>query len=174
MKKSSFSNLKVLTVSAMLTAVSIVIGILCKNYLNFGNGLFRITFENFPILMSGILFGPVVGACVGIAADVISYILSTQSFAISPIVTLGAAAIGAVSGVVSHLLRSRSTEKQIVFSGMIAHFIGSVCIKSAGLYLYYGAAVLVRVPLYTVIAAFEILLLLFLFRRKSFSSLIQK
>ena len=82
-KAKAFSSVKVLTTGAMLTALSIVIGIFCKNYLNFGNGLFRVTFENFPIILSGILFGPVVGALVGVCSDVLSYVLSTQSLAIS-------------------------------------------------------------------------------------------
>ena len=50
MKKKASTSIRTLTCSALLAAASIVIGILCKNYLNFGNGLFRITFENFPPL----------------------------------------------------------------------------------------------------------------------------
>ena len=78
-RRSVFKKVVALTTAAMLTALSIVIGIFCKNFLNFGMGLFRITFENFPIILSGIMFGPWVGAFVGIASDVLSYILSTQS-----------------------------------------------------------------------------------------------
>ena len=62
MKKS----IRVITLAAMLTAMSVVIGIFCKNFLNFGGGLFRITFENLPIILTGILFGPFVGAVVGV------------------------------------------------------------------------------------------------------------
>ena len=101
-QKKGLKNVYVLVYAAMLAAMGVVIGIFCKNFLNFGNGLFRITLENFPVIIAGIAFGPVVGACVGAVADIISYMLSTQSFAISPIVTLGAAMVGAVSGLVSH------------------------------------------------------------------------
>lgn len=64
MKKS----IKILTTAAMLTAISIVIASLCKviPFLNFGIGL-RVTLENMPIIMAGILFGPIVGGCVGLA-----------------------------------------------------------------------------------------------------------
>ena len=82
-KQKGLRNVRVLATAAMLGALSVVIGIFCKNFLNFGNGLFRVTFENFPIILSGILFGPAVGASVGIISDMVSYFLSTQSFAIS-------------------------------------------------------------------------------------------
>ena len=45
MKKSNglFPNVKGMTLAAMLVAMSVVIGIFCKNYLSFGGGLFRVT-----------------------------------------------------------------------------------------------------------------------------------
>ena len=74
-----FGTVSSLTMAAMLTAMSVVIGIFCKSLLNFGGGLFRITFENLPILMAGIMFGPVVGGVVGAATDILSYLLSGQA-----------------------------------------------------------------------------------------------
>ena len=88
-----FGRVRNMTMAAMLTAVSVVIGIFCKNFLNLGGGLFRITFENMPILLSGILFGPMVGGIVGLATDVISYFLSGQVYPINIVVTAGAVAI---------------------------------------------------------------------------------
>ena len=167
MKNKAFSSVFVLTCSGMLTALSIVIGILCKSYLNFGHGLFRVTFENFPIILSGLLFGPWVGACVGAASDVLSYVLSTQSLAISPIVTLGAASVGLVSGLVSRYLIRNSGSKQILCATYLAHLVGSLLIKCAGLYVYYGAAVLWRIPVYAVIAFLESVILILLYRNKT-------
>ena len=87
-----FKSLKALCLAAMLTAMSVVIGIFCKNLLNFGDGLFRVTFENLPIIISGITFGPIVGALVGAGSDLLSYLLSTQVYPPKLIVTAGAAA----------------------------------------------------------------------------------
>ena len=91
----------VMTVAAMLTAISIVIGIFCKNFMNFGGGLFRVTFENLPIIIAGIAYGPLVGGVVGVASDLVSYLLSSQTYPPNLIVTLGAFLIGASSGIVS-------------------------------------------------------------------------
>ena len=97
-----FGSVKNLTAAAMLTAMSVVIGIFCKNFLNFGNGLFRITFGNLPIILSGIMFGPIVGGLTGIATDLISYFLSNQTYAPNFIVMFGAMMVGVISGVFSH------------------------------------------------------------------------
>ncbi|MBE6632907.1 MAG: folate family ECF transporter S component [Ruminococcaceae bacterium] len=169
---SVFSNLKGLTTAAMLTAMSVVIGIFCKNFLNFGNGLFRVTFENFPIILSGILFGPVVGGLVGIASDLVSYLLSFQTYPPNLIVTLGAFSVGVLSGAVSRFLIRRKGYLQIVVSGSAAHLVGSMIIKTIGLYSYYGVLVLWRIPLYFIIAPLEILLLCRLLRSQTMGRLI--
>lgn len=167
-QKNGLRNVKVLTTAAMLGALSVVIGIFCKNFLNFGNGLFRITFENFPIILSGLMFGPAVGAAVGIVSDMVSYFLSTQSFAISPIVTLGAALVGCVSGLVSHYIIKKPGIARIAASAFSAHLVGSVIVKSFGLFVYYGWLVLWRIPTYAAIATLEILLLCLLYRHQAF------
>lgn len=167
-------DLTTLTIGAMLTALSIVIGIFCKNFLNFGNGLFRITFENFPIILSGVLFGPGIGAIVGISSDVLSYFLSTQSFAISPLVTLGAASVGTVAGLAGKFTRKKGPLFRLLISTFSAHLVGSVIIKSIGLYVYYGSAVLVRIPLYLFIGSLEGILIYFLFQNPAFRKIAEK
>ncbi len=164
--------MRVLTTAAMLSALSIIIGILCKNFLNFGNGLFRITFENFPIVLTGIMFGPAVGAAAGIVSDMVSYFLSTQSFAISPIVTLGAGLTGAFSGIVSHYIIKGKGNLRIILSVAISHLIGSVIVKTFGIYTYYKLSyelmVLYRLATYTVIATVESVLLCIITKHKAF------
>ena len=171
-KEKGLRNVKVLTTAAMLGALSVIIGIFCKNFLNFGNGLFRVTFENFPIIMSGILFGPAVGAVTGIVSDMVSYFLSTQSFAISPIVTLGAALVGAVSGIVSNYIIKKHGAWRIVFSTLLAHAVGSLIVKTFGIYAYYnmsyGMLLLYRIPTYAAIIAVESFFLCLIFRHKAF------
>ena len=171
-QKNGLRNVKVLTTAAMLGALSVVIGIFCKNFLNFGNGLFRVTFENFPIILSGILFGPAVGAAVGIVSDMVSYFLSTQSFAISPIVTLGAALVGAVSGLVSNYIIKKRGTLRVVISTLAAHIVGSLIVKTFGIYAYYsmsyGMLLLYRIPTYAAIVAVESFFLRLIFKHKAF------
>ena len=172
-KRKLFPNVKGLTVSAMLVAMSVIIGIFCKNYLNFGGGLFRVTFENLPILLSGILFGPIVGCFVGVGSDLVSYLMSNQIYPPNLIVTVGAGLVGICAGIVAKFLVKRNGTVQIVAAGATAHFVGSMVVKSIGLYQYYGALVLWRIPLYLVIASLEIFVLCMLYRRKSFQRLLK-
>ena len=163
-----------LTLSAMLIAMSVVIGIFCKTFLNFGGGLFRITFENLPIILSGIMFGPLVATVVGVATDLVSYLLSPQIYPPNLVVTLGAATVGFISGFISRFLVKKQGYAQIIISGIAAHAVGSMIIKSIGLFSFYGWAVIWRVPTYIVIAAVEITILCLLYKNATFRRLIDK
>ena len=177
-KNAVFASVNALTLAAMLTAMSVVIGIFCKNFLDFGGGLFRVTFENLPIVLSGIIFGPIAGAIVGAATDLISYLLSSQAYPPNLIVTLGAASVGAVSGAVAMLCKGRSDTLKVILSGGAAHVVGSMIIKPIGLYQFYGVLVLWRVPMYLVIAPIEIFILCMVFgnshMKKLFSGVSRK
>ena len=167
-----FKSVRSLTLAAMLVAMSVVIGIFCKSMLNFGNGLMRITFENMPIILSGIIFGPIVGAVVGAASDLVSYLLSPQTLPPNLVVTLGAAVVGLTSGLISRFAIKKRGVLQTIICTASAHVIGSMIIKSIGLFQYYSWGILVRVPVYIVIAALEALVLCLLFKNPTFSGLI--
>lgn len=68
-----FGNLKVLLISGLFIALSIVLG----KQLSFTMGPIRISFENLTILMAGIMFGPLVGMTVGNMAPMLSAVLSS-------------------------------------------------------------------------------------------------
>ena len=153
-----------MTIAAMLTAMSVVIGIFCKSFLNFGVGLFRVTFENLPILLAGIMFGPAVGGVVGAASDIVSYLMTPQAYPINLIVTVGATMMGVISGLLSHYVFKKRGRARIIVSAAIAHIICSMIIKPIGLYSYYGALVLWRIPLYLVIAPLEITLICMMYK----------
>ena len=134
-KKNGLGATRVLTTAALLAALSAVIGILCKNLFTF-NIYYRITFENAPVILAGLLYGPVVGAMVGICADAVSCLMSSNP-ALNPIISLGAASVGAISGLVPMMLR-RGVRLQTAMAIFLAHLIGQVGIKSIGKMLYFG------------------------------------
>lgn len=154
MQRKTKQNTKKLVFSALMTAMCIIIGWVCKSYLTFG--AIRVTFENIPVLLAGILLGPAAGGAVGAAADIISALLS--GFSINPVVTLGAASVGIVAGLISrYVVRSRGF-LPVLASVMPAHIVGSMVIKSFGLWYFYGYAlplIFARIPLYLAIGLAE-------------------
>ena len=126
------SHLKVLAAVAMLTAISIV----CGKYLaiNLGN-VIRISFENLPIIFAGMAFGPVSGILCGVSADLIGCIL--VGYGINPLVTIGAAVIGLISGVIPRIFKRLPLSISVSLTVLLSHLIGSVLIKTVGLAAYY-------------------------------------
>ena len=173
-KKSIYSfSPKKIAFAAMLVAMSVIIGIFCKNFMNFGLGLFRVTFENLPIILAAVYLGPIVGGFVGIATDLISYLLSSQIYPPNLIVTLGAMMIGVVAGLVPVLIVRKRGYIQIIVSALFAHLIGSMIIKSIGLYQFYGIAVLWRIPLYGGIASVEIFIMCMLYKNRNIRNMLE-
>ena len=127
---------RTITTAAMLTAVSVVIGIICKNFLTF-NIYYRFTLENLPVILSGLIYGPVTGALVGVSADVVSCLCSTNP-AVNPVITIGAACVGLSAGIVPRYIIKRPGLSQIVLAEVLAHLVGQVGIKSIGKILWFG------------------------------------
>ena len=125
-----------ITLFAMLTAISVVVGILCKNLFTVAV-YYRFTLENIGIIFAGIFFGPGAGALVGIAVDVISCLLSTNP-AVNPVIMLGALTVGVSSGIVSRYVVRERGLRQYILSAAAAHLLGQVIIKSIGKMIYFG------------------------------------
>ena len=66
-----FGSPRILCAAALLAALSIVLG----KYMAISTPIFRFSFENLPILMAGIFFGPIIGAAVGLIADIVGCLL---------------------------------------------------------------------------------------------------
>ena len=167
-----FGSIRVMVVCALLIAMSIAFGKLLA--FNIGSSI-RISFENLPILMAGIFFGPLAGLAVGAGADIIGCLI--VGYTINPFITLGAALIGLTAGLFQMMTLNDRKPVSIFGSVMTAHFIGSMIMKSVGLYLYYKTPVpvlLTRIPLYIAIGAAETYIIYLLAKNKGFSELIER
>lgn len=167
-----FGTLKVMVAASLLAAMSIV----CGKYLAFGVGnVLRFSFENLPIILAGMLFGPVVGATVGAAADIIGCLL--VGYTLNPVITVGAAAIGFVGGTAYGLFMHKTRLCQglcVSISVAAAHICGSVLIKTFGLAVFYDmpfpVLLLWRFVNYLIIGAIEAALLCFVLKNKAVTS----
>ena len=178
MKKTNTSQkIKIICFCAALTALSAVIGYFCKMLFTFTPAV-RLTFENLPILLSGIFFGPVPGLLTGICSDILSTAVSQYGIGgINPIVTLGAGSVGLIAGIFSRLpLLQRKRRLSLFISVFGAHAVGNMIIKSLGLNLLFGyplPELLPRIPLYIAIALAEYFAVLLLVENRGIKKIIE-
>ena len=172
MKKSLYP-LKVTAMLAMLCAISII----CGKYLAIrGGDILRFSFENLPIIFAGLSFGPMAGILVGVVSDLVGCVM--VGYTINPLVTVGAAAIGAVSGITRLLFNKLGIKGafNVAVSVAFAHVIGSVVIKTFGLAAFYDlpiwALMLWRLLNYVIVGAVEAALLIVLLKNKEITKLI--
>lgn len=166
-----FGNPRALCLAALLAAMSLILGKFLQIPTPFSE-LVRISFENLPVILAGIVLGPLAGAMTGAVADLVGCL--AYGYSINPLITLGAAAVGLVSGCAALLLRKASLLLRISVSATLAHLVGSVLIKTAGLAAWYLASyeigyaelVLWRLLNYAIIAVLEITLLYILLRHR--------
>ena len=166
-----FGTLKVMVAVSLLVAMSIVLG----KYLAINVGeVLRFSFENLTVILAGIMFGPIIGLVAGVAADLIGCLL--VGYAVNPLITLGAAAIGFVSGV-SYLILKRTKLPYwltMLLPVLTSHIVGSVVIKSFGLAAFYdmplGILMLWRALNYLMVGAIEYVLIYFVMKNKSIIS----
>lgn len=186
-----FGNVRVMIISGLFVALSIVLGKFLQ--IPIGDSI-RISLENLPLMMAGIFFGPFVGGAVGMGADLIGCLL--KGYAINPIITLGATSIGFISGLVSMYtmplikdfsLNAQSFSKFIKSFGKYAfslltpifsaHIVGSMIIKSIGLYAYYHTPMEIlmwRIPTYIAIGMCEFAIIAMLLSNRAFKNQLDK
>ena len=163
--------LRLTVVCAFLTATSIVLG----KYLAVNlSDVLRFSFENLPIILAGVAFGPIAGAAVGIVADLLGCML--VGYGINPLVMLGAATIGAISGIYRYLFNKTggvSLFLKVLCAEISAHLVGSVVIKTVGLSVWYDMRLeilmLWRLLNYVIISAAEIPLIYALLKNRGIS-----
>lgn len=166
-KGSVLKNTQTMVILSLFIALSIVLG----KQISFTVGAIRISFENLPILMSGIFFGPIAGAIVGACADIIGCLVT--GYSINPIITLGAISIGFISGMLFKTTSVDNLKWKLILSIGISHIVGSMVIKSIGLCIYYHYAIsilILRVPLYIVIGSLETTIIYMLIQNNAFKN----
>ncbi len=170
MKKSRNNVTKKLVFSALAVAMSIVIGIVCKAYFTI-TPILRITFDTMPILLLGVMFGPVYSVMAAISADIISALIA--GFAPTPIITVGAAAIGLIVGLLPRIIIKRKSFVAVTSVSLIAQTAGSLFIKTYGLADLYSLpfweTLAVRLPVLLVISFVEGYLVYMLLKNKQLS-----
>ena len=132
-KRAVVFNTYALTVCALLTALSVI---LARLLTIIPSEISRFSLEAVPILLAGLLFGPVPGAAVGFAADFIGCLLSP--FGYNPIFCLPPILYGLWAGLLRGYVWTKPTVWRVALAVFPAALCGSVLWQSAALALVYG------------------------------------
>ena len=165
-------SVKTLVICALFTALSIIFG----KFLNIPVGeTIRFSFENTPLFLSGILFGPIISGIVAFVSDILGSIL--RGYAINPVITLGAVFTSVTGAFLFKLFKNLPVFLRLFLSVSIAHILGSVIIKTIGLSLYTGTSFMVLLPMrainYSIMIIIDTLVLFFLLKNRSFKKILE-
>ena len=98
-------------------------------------------------------------------------------YAINPLITLGAGAIGLVAGLAWQKLPGLRTGLRLQISVLLGHFVGSMVITSLALRIFYGypwATLAVRIPNALILAAVNTVLLRILLENRALMKKVKK
>lgn len=126
-------NTYALTVCALLTALSVV---LARVLTLIPAETTRISLEAVPIVLSGLLFGPIPGAVVGFAADLIGCLFSP--FGYNPIFCVPPILYGLCAGLFRPWLTRRCSPLRLAAAFLPAVVLGSILYQSFALAMIYG------------------------------------
>lgn len=141
--------------------------------LQIGNDFLRFSFENTPILLCGYLFGPVCGFAVGVVGDLIGCLIC--GYAVNPIITLGAGLFGCMAGLFGE--RGAVRKPRLWLSSLSAYTVGSLIVKSFGLWLYFATplpALALRIPTLIAVGVIEFLILTMILKNKAIYTLLER
>lgn len=133
MQRKNQISTKSLAYCAMLTALSVVfarlIGLMPSESARF-------SIEAVPIFLSGMLFGPLLGGCVGFAADFVGCLFSPYGY--NPIFCIPPILYGVFAGFLRPLFRKDVSIWRLVIGYLLPVVFGSLLYQSATLaYMYY-------------------------------------
>lgn len=171
MDYKSKTSVRTLTVLALLTAMSIIFA----RVFTISTGFVRFNLGALPVLLAAVLFGPGGGFAVGALADMIGGVLS--GYAINPLITLGAGAVGLVTGLGWRHLPGKNLTLRLGISILLGRFVGSMVINSLALHLFYNypwSVLAARIPNALVLSVINTLLMRLLLQNRALMRAVKK
>ncbi|KKM10606.1 hypothetical protein SY88_13150 [Clostridiales bacterium PH28_bin88] len=112
-----------------------------------GVGALRISFGEVPIILAGLMLGPLAGALTGAAADLLGFVINSFGGPYFPGFTLTAALTGMLPALLLKGTRDKGyTWGQLLGAILIADVITSVILNTLWINMMYGKAIAVLLP----------------------------
>ncbi len=158
-------HLSKLVFCALLAAMTMIF----KRFAFFNIDWLRLSLENTPVLLSGILFGPVAGFVTGTVGDILGCFYC--GYGINPIITLGMALVGGLCGLLYRFTPRFPLLARLICAVYAAQIVGSMIVKTIGLRLQFAMpwpTLALRIPTYLIIGAAEVAIFCVLLKSRSF------
>lgn len=123
-----------LAVCAMLAALSVIFA---RLIIPMPNAFTRFSIEAIPIVIAGLLFGPVAGGCVGFVADLVGCLFS--GFGYNPLFCIPPILYGVLPGVLRFIVMKKATLPRIFAVYLPPVVIGSILYQSVALAKVYNS-----------------------------------
>ncbi len=150
-KKVNISSRNVV-MAGFLVAISIVMTRFAYVMLPLaGVGALRISFGEVPLMISGIMFGPLVGALTGVAADIVGFLINPQG-PYYPGFTLSSALWGFIPGLFIIYFRKNKTSKNIfsyrnmLITSIFTTVVVSILLNTLWISQLYGKGFFILLP----------------------------
>lgn len=162
LKNKNKINVRTMVKAGFLVAISIVMTRFVYIMLApAGFQVLRISFGYVPLMLSGLLFGPIVGGLTGLAADLIGFLVNPMG-PYHPGFTISSVLWGLIPGLVFIVLKGKKrlvesySLKNIVLAVTIASIIVSLILDTYWLSKLYGKGFLILLPTRVVAALISI------------------
>lgn len=125
----------------------------------------RIGLGKFPVILGGILFGPLAGGIIGALSDLLGYIINPIG-AYMPHFTITSALSGIIPVVILRLLKRSEEIKtiELAFSIAVGHIVTSLIMIPYFLHTIFGIPWAVLMPARLIAAPFNILIYTYLIK----------
>lgn len=138
-------SIKALVIASFLVSMNIVLTRLGAIML-FG-GTIRLSFGNIPLILSGMLLGPVAGAMTGFISDILGFMINSHGGAFHPGFTLSSVLTGAIPGIVIMFSRKNKLSVfNVVISNILVFAIVSIGLNTYWLTHLFGRSFFVLLP----------------------------
>ncbi|MCG8337964.1 MAG: folate family ECF transporter S component [Proteobacteria bacterium] len=128
-------SIKSLVLASLLVALSVIL----TRFLSIQLGqTLRIGFGKLPIMLSGILLGPVWGLLVGVITDLIGFIINPMGGVFLPGITISYALIGFLPGVIVHVIFRQKKVWTITLCAVINGLLVDLLLTTLWLTLAFG------------------------------------
>ncbi len=162
---------RMLVTLALLAAISVV---LARFIIPMPSPTLRFSIEAAPVILAGLLYGPVPGAAVGLVADVVGCLFSGYGY--NPVFSVPPVLIGLCAGLMRPLLLKKFSYLRVLATFLPAVVLGSILWQSYWLSFFYGtktfgAFLISRALQFAITSVINALVVFLLLKSPAFQSL---